>query len=317
MTLILGLHVNGHAMQVSDRLVSTVTNPPRKYDTMANKTVVYFALRGVVSISYTGRAYLHGIPTDQWIAETLSGRKLSTPGTAFGNCICLPFDVGQAIECLRKGAEDSYKQLSSDAQTYPLELHIIGSQWDRKHGRIRPVVKKVTNRRTGCAAFETLSIPRWIPTPGSRYDLVAGVGTEEARQFMTQKFESTGGMISPQNCIDVMAKAIKFISSRLPNTVGSDCMAVHIQGSSVRVIYLPSEQKFLMNRLTGKQMGPVSFTPYVISRNMAARPSISINNMFMRPQDIDISFEGWPTVPLSVMPAFQLDQPRRRDPSKP
>ena len=30
MTLILGFHVNGHAIQVSDRLVSLNTEPPRR-----------------------------------------------------------------------------------------------------------------------------------------------------------------------------------------------------------------------------------------------------------------------------------------------
>ncbi len=314
MTLILGIHVNGHAIQVSDRLVSLNGEPPSKWDTLANKTVVCFVRRGVVSISYTGRAYIEGIPTDQWIAERLSGKKLRTRGSAFGNRICLPFDVGQAIEYLRTGAELSYQQLSERAQKFPLEMHIIGSQWDRKHGRIRPVVAKVTNRRTCGANFETLRIPRWVPTPGSSWDLVAGVGTEEARAFMNQSFHSMGGMISPGNCMNVMVNAIRHVSKSLPNTVGPNCMAVHIRGRSVRVIYLPFEKHFVENPMTRTPVGPISFTPFVISPNMAARPSVSLNNMFMRSFDVDISFEGWPNQSINEMPALQFDQSRKLEP---
>jgi hypothetical protein len=91
MTLILGIYTNWHAIQVSDRLVRLATAPPLPYDTLANKTVVYFARRGVLSISFTGIAYIGRTPTDQWVAEKLSGIDLSSArGTAFGHEIAPP-----------------------------------------------------------------------------------------------------------------------------------------------------------------------------------------------------------------------------------
>ena len=66
MTLILGVYTNWHAFQVSDRLVSVrsfAAAPPAAHDVLANKTVVLFARRGIVAISYTGLAYLAGVPT--------------------------------------------------------------------------------------------------------------------------------------------------------------------------------------------------------------------------------------------------------------
>ena len=77
MTLILGLYVKWHAIQVSDRLVSLNSIPPSPFDALANKTVIYFGRRGIVSISAAGLAYLNGKTIDTWIAETLSGVDLS------------------------------------------------------------------------------------------------------------------------------------------------------------------------------------------------------------------------------------------------
>jgi hypothetical protein len=91
-------------MQVSDRMVSLAGRSPVPFDTLANKTVVYFGRRGIVTIAYTGPAYVREVPTDKWIAQTLSGLDLSQSGTAFGRRICLPFDIGQAIEHLRSEA---------------------------------------------------------------------------------------------------------------------------------------------------------------------------------------------------------------------
>lgn len=103
MTLILGIYVKWHAIQVSDRLVSLRSNPPYPFDAFANKTVIYFGRRGIASISAAGLAYLNGKTTDEWVAETLSGVDLSTKSAiAMGHSISHPFDVGQALEHLRQ-----------------------------------------------------------------------------------------------------------------------------------------------------------------------------------------------------------------------
>ena len=79
MTLHISL-VPGHfVLQVSDRLVSvrrgTRVEP---FDQAANKTVIFFARDALVTIGYTGVAYLDGRPTDQWIAEKLSGERFGS-----------------------------------------------------------------------------------------------------------------------------------------------------------------------------------------------------------------------------------------------
>src|SRR5258708_2574354 len=132
MTLILGLYVKWHAIQVSDRLVTLKTAPPSPFDVFANKTVIYFGRRGIVSISGAGLAYLSGKTTDEWVAETLSGVDLSIRAAlAMGRSISYPFDVGQALEHLRQRAIATYANESAAARREVVDLQIIGSQWDR------------------------------------------------------------------------------------------------------------------------------------------------------------------------------------------
>jgi hypothetical protein len=312
-TLILGVYSNWHAIQVSDRMVSLAGRQPVPYDTLANKTIVYFGRRGIVTIGYTGPAYIKGVPTDKWVAQTLSGLDLSTSGTAFGVRICRSFDIGQAIEHLRCEAT----KIVGKPGARLLEFHIIGSQWDRKHLRLRPVICKVTNKRTGGTTFEKLSVPRNWPIHRGYYFLLAGSGTDEARNHMRKQFQLSGGPQSPEHCIDVMIEAIRHISGRIPSIVGPDCMAVHIQGGSpkVSIYFKPQFEYKVRHNSNGPWNGPLAFSPYLISPNMVSQPSISTNNMFLSTPDVDVRFEGGPQLPIDQMPAMQSHQRRPAPPS--
>jgi hypothetical protein len=68
MTQILTSASWGGACQVSDRLV---TVDGSAFDPAANKSIVIGAKDGIAALSYTGLAFLGGVPTDQWLAELL------------------------------------------------------------------------------------------------------------------------------------------------------------------------------------------------------------------------------------------------------
>jgi hypothetical protein len=112
MTLHITLTSNRFILQLSDRLVSVQRRGSlTPFDETANKTVIYFARDGWVSIGYTRLAYLGGIPTDQWIAEKLIGEELSSQrGPSGGIPIGLVagpvyrwFDIGLAKQVLQRG----------------------------------------------------------------------------------------------------------------------------------------------------------------------------------------------------------------------
>ena len=76
MTLIVGLVAGNWAFHASDRFISvepTKTNPTGEYDPHSNKTVVVVGTDCWVVLGYTGLAFLDGRPTDQLIAEAVSG----------------------------------------------------------------------------------------------------------------------------------------------------------------------------------------------------------------------------------------------------
>lgn len=312
MTLILGLYVKWHAIQVSDRLVSLMTTPRLPYDALANKTVIYFGRRGIVSIAASGPAYIKGKTTDEWIAKTLSGvDPVVGASLAFGREISYPFDIGQAIEHLRQQASDTYINESSAIRKLPLDFQIVGSQWDRRSGRLTPVICKVTNGRTRTAKFEKLVTPRYWDYQNGWYSIGSGAGYPEARDYLKRSFEASGGLISPQHCIDVMVEAVRHVAAGYPNLVGQDCMCVHIQGSSpmVSISFRPKSQ-YQINTPGGPIEGPVAFTPYVVARDMLSIPSISINSMFFTTRGVDIEFDGCGQVPLDQAPAFLGHLPR-------
>lgn len=63
-------------IQASDRLVS-LSGSLKPHDTNATKTIILSAIDGVALIGYCGLAYMDGVPTDQWMAQVLTGQDLS------------------------------------------------------------------------------------------------------------------------------------------------------------------------------------------------------------------------------------------------
>ena len=319
MTLVLGIYTRWHAMQVSDRLVSLRATTPLPFDVLANKNVVYFGRRGIVSISYAGLAYIAGKTTDEWIAETLSGVDLSVEAAlALGKAISHPFDVGQALEHLRRRATEAYARESYRARREITDFQVIGSQWDRHHQRLRPVICKITNNRTQNVDFEKLNTQRYWDIQKGWYSIGSGTGQQEAREYLRRRFRASGGLISPEHCLDVMVDAVRHIAGLHPNVVGQDCMCVHIQGAQPRVsISFRPKAQYRLSTPSGPISGPIAFTPYVVARDMVAIPSISANNMLFRTPGVDIAYDGTGLVPSDWDSAWQQHFPRPAPPGSP
>lgn len=78
MTLIIKAITKNWAFSVSDRLLTQrMTDGYKPFDAVSNKTVLFFPSDAIVSISYTGTAYIEKTSTDRWISEKLCGLDLS------------------------------------------------------------------------------------------------------------------------------------------------------------------------------------------------------------------------------------------------
>ena len=81
MTTVIATATRQFCVLVSDRVV-TVTRrgrPASVHDSLSNKLVVFIGADAVAVLAYTGAAYLEGLPTDQWMAQTIWGAPID-PG---------------------------------------------------------------------------------------------------------------------------------------------------------------------------------------------------------------------------------------------
>lgn len=113
MTLRLTKIIRRYVLQVSDRLLTKNRGEP--HDTLANKNIIYLARNALVTIGYTGIAYLGDTTTDQWIAEKLRGEPFPRGDEShFSLSIGFPkrwFKIEQAIRLLKDELEAAVKKL--------------------------------------------------------------------------------------------------------------------------------------------------------------------------------------------------------------
>ena len=134
MTLVLTLVTTRYVMQVADRLVTT---DGKKFDPASNKSLIYLAKNAIVTIGYSGLAYLDGIPTDEWIAQTLWGKELPrrddgrVAGHVLGGGGRQSIDIGRAIERVRSGSENALRKDRTPLKARFLQIVLAGWQWRR------------------------------------------------------------------------------------------------------------------------------------------------------------------------------------------
>src|SRR3989304_2699701 len=145
MTLILARASAEFVLQVTDRLV-TYTRTKQPFDKVANKNILFFASNAVVTIAYTGDAYLDGVPTDHWIAERLAGITIDpeNPPTAQFTANDHRRDVGQALKIIKDELDKRVQRIQY------LVISVQGWQWDSR-GKLRPLVGDISKVSIGNA----------------------------------------------------------------------------------------------------------------------------------------------------------------------
>jgi hypothetical protein len=152
MTLILTQASKDYLLQVTDRLV---TRGPESFDALANKNVLYCATNALVTMAFTGHAFIGDIPTDQWIVETLTGHSFDRTSEApvLTNTQTHADDLGRSLSRLKQALDGApiapkWKQSWISA---PFVLCIAGWQWSKR--RFRPVLGWL-NKDEGKTEFE-------------------------------------------------------------------------------------------------------------------------------------------------------------------
>lgn len=280
MTLILSKSCINYVIQVSDRLV---TQSQENFDELANKSIVYCAYNGILSISYTGHAFIGSLPTDQWIAEKLLGesfpRDRKPPAIGFGKTKFVY--IGPAFQMLKEEFNKAYhteikSEFRNDWVDKSFDLCIDGFVWGSK-GNYRPFAAWLSKPQRS-EIFEYGCRPRrWYL--GGRFAVSAAPSLNISKDIM----QSLVDQLANKNFNEAeenLVNAIREISKSNP-LVGGDCMSILLpppnvaQNSPVRVKFIPiNGGKAILHSNTRQTIINVAYTPWLIGPGSFSSPSI-------------------------------------------
>jgi hypothetical protein len=226
--VILGAVGRYRAFHASDRLLSvpvTRKNPDGAHDIRSNKTVIVVGADCWIVLGYSRLAYLDGKPTDQYIAEAISGvddlsqgglhLRRQPPGLHYRE---ITNRIGRAIK-------DGYARATPGERRYGIEVLGVGVQnkW-KPRGlpiNIRHVAFHTEIDGGGNFLHEELA-PRNLPW---MQFLHWGIGSldENVPEVMRQRLRASVG--GPDAFRDIMAQAVAE-TGRNSTVVGEDVMSV-------------------------------------------------------------------------------------------
>lgn len=247
---------------VCDRRVTKADSGELFSDT-ENKSLILLADNGVLSISYTGPAFLRTQGTDFWIADTIAGRTFDPSWSH------VPFEavtiradlaVWKLVDALRKRIKRN-PSLRSQA------LKIVASGYirpKRTRGLIRPICYEIVKKRASDdVAVKGTSYARSLRYLNREFDLIfAPEGWLSENQYALLCSDLARSQ-SIEEIEKHLVSAVRMVSDSVKQ-VGGDVMSIQIPhigtGSKIGVKFHP--------------LAPhsVSFTPWLLQKNYAHMP---------------------------------------------
>jgi hypothetical protein len=279
MTLILtAVHRHG-VIQVVDRLVTRRANGgAEQFDPRANKTVLFSARDAFITLAYTGLAYIDGLPTDQWIAETLRdkpaalGRDGRRPAMLSFERVANWPSVGQAVLRLAIRLEAAMRRLTPTAwRSAPVTIVVAGWQQYRTK---RPRAFGLTIAKSAGRPTEVMRLRRHL---GRGFGLITEpdghLSVEEQRAVL-----DVVRQVTPVDAERAMVAEIRKVAART-DVVGPHCMCVLLPPPWVgwaRIRYdspSPDIAHLISERATLPI--PIAFTPWIVTERLTMAPSIN------------------------------------------
>jgi hypothetical protein len=253
----------------------------RPDDPIANKSILYVGPDGILSLGYTGLAFLEGIPTDQWLVEKMTGlfyRRGARPAVLrFGR---LPrwLPVGRVFKELRDELDKLFAlpDMQTSVRACPFfEVAGTGWQWTRR-GLARPVLFGVVKKQVA-DRFEVDYGPRRM----GRECFISA--TPDTNANLIDKL-SLGARLKKCRSVDeteqLLVDTIRDVASQTP-VVGVDCMSILLPPPSVgpaRVRYLGTNeiavQVVLPDGKTQSIKPPTAFSPWIVGSMAVHAPSV-------------------------------------------
>ncbi len=281
MTLILNGLGPYSAYQVSDRLVTirACGNGAKEFDAFSNKTVVFRGADGIISISYTGLAFIRKKPTDQWMAEILSGR-VHQGAIAFhsGGNGNWP-KISEAVYRLKEEICKEFRRLKMRHRpTSSHGISIVG--WHEKKSRLRPISIIIHNKYANHSEFLIKKMSRYYQWDKT-YSVCAAPPQSRTfiRSIVSNIEESMPGKDAyflDTKMVNTLLSALRY-KAGLSDVIGADAMAIFIDLKNepeVTIKYVPKEQEIGGDSATECSGFVYAFSPWVITPNHTMGPTV-------------------------------------------
>jgi hypothetical protein len=326
MTLILTQASPRYILQVSDRLL-TRGRRRKPFDPVSNKTILYLARDALVSVAYSGNAYLDETPTDQWMAGVLIGKRLE-PDDLGGLTIGLRgrrLDIGQSIELLRTELGSAISRLPRSEEPPSLHVVIAGWQWNRK--RARPIMTHMVTSTASPSFLYVRPLPRYWHfqrTPEDRSleptcFSPAPTSNPLSHEEQVKVSERLSQTISVDDSTQILIDAIRLAASKRPQLVSEACMCIYLPHPSWRsaqiVFTTPHEQRVAITGKVEEEL-PVTFSPWVVGSGLVWAPSIVMGAHTINTGPFTVKLRGLTRSDDSGTIAGWGTQPRPPDPQR-
>lgn len=289
MTLVLSFLCEGIAVQVADRLVSqqrgSLIGP---LDPIANKLLIYRARDAIVSIGYAGQAFIGNIPTDEWLAQLLSGEaNVRGPddmgGVRLGRTPNY-WDIGKAVRRIR----DELPQFIATGQV--IYVCVVGHQINHR-GFVRPFMCEMAlQQNLVCNFYQS---PRRLPQGvGGISSIGIEIGDQERERIVTN-LRNADPPLTHDQIAEFLTTTIR--QHEKPG-VGPHTSAVIIPfpGSApVRSKFSGNAPHHILIQSTDADRSlETGFSPWVIGPGLIKAPTADIGGMTFNTGGIEIAVEG-------------------------
>jgi hypothetical protein len=315
MTLILAIATPAYVLQVGDRLTTREYQYPsgarvvRPHDAAANKTIIYGTNDALVTVGYSGAAYVQGLATDNWLTQVLDAkaRQINGFGAFRAGARANVLDIGQSIQAIVAAIQRDFMSMPAMKRAPGLVLQVVGWQWklDDRHFEM-PIAYRISNPGVDSASTSVARSERYWGWERNGWAIqVIGDTRFGADKRLAERLRARTDLLA-DTVETMMVGIIREEVGRANSTVGPHCMSVLLQ---------LTEPHVRLRFLAGPKHSDVyGFSPWVLMPAGASAPSVITGG------EPSLHF-GSLEIVLDRIPPLQADgiltlgsQPRRPEP---
>ena len=249
---------------MADRLV---TKRGKEHDRFADKTILFCATNCILSIGYTGLAYVGEKPTDQWIVEQLTrvidDRPMAIRSGSFDHV-----DVGRALARIHDAFERYPAQLPHAWRKYWADAAVFtgGWQWTSR-GHSRPILASITNNPSDTSCQLEYAERHWYVGKGEQVRLWGGPLENAPGEDRTQLRNRLAEVKTRDDVEQALVHFIRNVANR-NRLVGQNCMSILLSPPRfgiARVRYMP---RIAPDDDDLSDVASVAYTPWIVGENL-------------------------------------------------